>query len=554
MRTKTKLKEEVLNEQPQAPVAAPVQADPAEVQAAQAAAPAAEQPLVEEPAPAEEVAQPAEPEAETISIEMQIPTDQLAAAVAQVTGDIEAAETAPDVEEQKQSEVASLEAPEVAEEAPTEASTEEPIIESLSEEEKDVIREYRKYKASKMKETEDPAEGDAAKEVVVEDEEEDMAAGAPNVDEAEPAPIQEALEDEAEVAEEDMDVEIEDDVEEDEIEDEEDGEAEEDVDPSIYEEVNLEDGDLVGQLTDIFDDEDDVEDTADALRTSADFLDSILALDDEIEEEFPEDEIEDEEEEGFKFEDVVGDPEDTFEDEVEEEAEDEELEVEDVLNESKLQELDGKHRARNRYDDAKYTGAAIATLKGNIHPEDLTGEVLDWVDSIVADGATLSDNEKFALEMLRKKYNAQKAGEAFEADPADAKRLGDLYRRNGKKIAKALDESKTEELDESIVYPAGSRPVNSEISNTAYEDNLVKAYESTALARRKALANFRESMKRTSAADANRARFNEAISGSSREIKESTNTKSWRANRFEDRYEERSGLNYKELLKNGFLG
>jgi len=98
---------------------------------------------------------------------------------------------------------------------------------------------------------------------------------------------------------------------------------------------------------------------------------------------------------------------------------------------------------------------------------------------------------------------------------------------------------------ENIQYPAGSRP----------EENLVHAYESSLTARRAAMAKFRESFK----ASRTNSRFSEAlrqqpVRTSERLTEKTENTNTWKNNRFIERQQEIDALDYKELLRNGFLG
>ena len=102
-----------------------------------------------------------------------------------------------------------------------------------------------------------------------------------------------------------------------------------------------------------------------------------------------------------------------------------------------------------------------------------------------------------------------------------------------------------------IIYPAGSRPIG-----RSDEEDLVARQERVHEARRKAIREYRQKVvsQREQSRPANTGRFNEALRDSVRSIKESADPKSWAANTFMDKYEESSKLNYKELLKNGFLG
>lgn len=275
MAKKTKLNEAELIEQN--PVeAAPVQAAPEEVQAAaQNVAPVEpvptteEEPLVAENEVTDTAKEPApEPEAETVSIEMQIPKDQLATAVAQVTGDIEAAETAPDVEAEKQSEIAAME------------NSDE--LGELTAEEQEVIKEYRKYKANKFRETAE----EAPAELNVEDEKDGEQTGAP-VDEpqSEYSIIQESEEDDGKEEAEEVCLDCDEDSCEDEEECKEEEEEIEDIDISglFTDDEESEEIDT-SRLADIFGDEEEIEDTIDALNTSADFLSKILSMGDDFEE------------------------------------------------------------------------------------------------------------------------------------------------------------------------------------------------------------------------------------------------------------------------------
>ena len=98
------------------------------------------------------------------------------------------------------------------------------------------------------------------------------------------------------------------------------------------------------------------------------------------------------------------------------------------------------------------------------------------------------------------------------------------------------DDSFTESLD-GILYPAGY--------NT---ENLVENYSRKALAKRQSIAKFRESCRPSS------SRYNEALRGTRRYVESEENSNSWENNTFIDKYNESRKLDYKELLKNGFLG
>jgi hypothetical protein len=111
--------------------------------------------------------------------------------------------------------------------------------------------------------------------------------------------------------------------------------------------------------------------------------------------------------------------------------------------------------------------------------------------------------------------------------------------------------------------PAGSE-------HFANEENLVTSYQESAAARRRAIADFRASLRenraRTAQLRSNRAsksvdRFSEALSGrdvmkeSLKNVENSSpDSRSWLNNRFTKKMEEKDSLNWKDLLNNGFLG
>ena len=108
----------------------------------------------------------------------------------------------------------------------------------------------------------------------------------------------------------------------------------------------------------------------------------------------------------------------------------------------------------------------------------------------------------------------------------------------------------TEELDYSAVkFPAGSE-----------EENMVEAYEKAQESRRKAIKSFRESVIKNNenhGISAGKSRFDEALRSSVRtSSRPSSNGKSdsWSNNRFVERMEEREELDFKALIRDGFLG
>jgi hypothetical protein len=111
--------------------------------------------------------------------------------------------------------------------------------------------------------------------------------------------------------------------------------------------------------------------------------------------------------------------------------------------------------------------------------------------------------------------------------------------------------------------PAGSE-------HFANEENLVETYEESVKARRKAIADFRSSLRenrarntqlRSNKPSRSVSRFSEALSGrdvmeeSMKEAREeSSDSRAWVNNRFTERMASKDSLNWKDLLNNGFLG
>ena len=98
----------------------------------------------------------------------------------------------------------------------------------------------------------------------------------------------------------------------------------------------------------------------------------------------------------------------------------------------------------------------------------------------------------------------------------------------------------------------GFLPAGSE--HFANEENLVESYAKSAAAKRRAIANFREAMRSRNDSNVS-GKFREALRSSSKlDNVTEVNSKSWSANRFQEKVEEKQQLNFKELLANGYLG
>ena len=170
------------------------------------------------------------------------------------------------------------------------------------------------------------------------------------------------------------------------------------------------------------------------------------------------------------------------------------------------------------------------------------------------------DDEEFDESTKRssKKHN-RKASEDFDTMVERINNRGHRFNTMAECINRATSTRAIRERYDGYL-PAGSE-------HFANDDDLVQAYTESAASRRRAIKEFRESLKVKRSSDLRGRRiedvaepevtvdprFKEALKSSSR-IKESTNTdsKSWGANRFQEKAEDK--LSWKELLAKGFLG
>lgn len=170
------------------------------------------------------------------------------------------------------------------------------------------------------------------------------------------------------------------------------------------------------------------------------------------------------------------------------------------------------------------------------------------------------DDEEFDESVKRssKKYN-RKASEDFDTMVERINNKGHRFNTMAESINRAISTRAIRERYEGYL-PAGSE-------HFANDDDLVQTYTESAASRRRAIRDFRESLKakRSSNLRGRRIedvaepevtvdpRFKEALKSSSR-IEESINTdsKSWSANKFQEKAEDK--LSWKELLAKGFLG
>ena len=519
---------------------------------------------------------------ETVSMEIEVPTDQLASAVAQATGDVVPAETAPDVEQAKEEELVAQqqEEAEPSMEGGNEASpleTESPMgeesmeqsvpVDSLENEPQQPMGEKKmspskkvdmKFKkkldsiinkgvenmAKSLKESEEDFEEDPVVEEDLLDTEEDFGGDLPEGYEEEGV-TDEGLEDDF------LDV------------------SDEDV------------SDFMGRLQGFLNNEETTpSDVSDALRTSADFMDVVggnapsstpLA-----------DTIKDSEELDFNSL-LDGDYEDgEVRDDVDEEPvrrapRDFDDDFEEALvrkpckfpkdrtsiKESKDRRVQRLQETKISYDllDGTYkpwSGAVDTweTIEDNGLLEDLDA----LLEDIYPDG--LSESELNDLLWFDKDWIFEQLGisdgEEFIDDYEEEDEGYDESQRirNKKRLSETTRRPKLKEASE-IIYPAGSSPSESSAlyrKSNPKDSNLVRAHERVVEGRRNAVRNFHESV-RESKVSSNR-RFNEALRTpvkSTLNYKDD-NTSSWKNNRFIDKYEESQKLDFNALLNEGFLG
>ena len=519
---------------------------------------------------------------ETVSMEIEVPTDQLASAVAQATGDVVPAETAPDVEQAKEEELVAQqqEEAEPSMEGGNEASpleTESPMgeesmeqsvpVDSLENEPQQPMGEKKmspskkvdmKFKkrldsiinkgvenmAKSLKESEEDFEEDPVVEEDLLDTEEDFGGDLPEGYEEEGV-TDEGLEDD-------------------------------------FQDISDEDvSDFMGRLQGFLNNEETTpSDVSDALRTSADFMDvvggnapSSTPLADTIKdsEEFDFDSLLDGDYEDGEVRDDVDEepvrraPRD-FDDDFEEALVRKPCKFpkdRTSIKESRNRKAQRLQETKISYDllDGTYkpwSGAVDTweTIEDNGLLEDLDA----LLEDIYPDG--LSESELNDLLWFDKDWIFEQLGisdgeefiDDYEEDDEDYDESQRI--RNKKRLSETTRRPKLKEASE-IIYPAGSGPSESSAlyrKSTSKDSNLVRAHERVIEGRRNAVRNFHESV-RESKVSSNR-RFNEALRTpvkSTLNYKDD-NTSSWKNNRFIDKYEESQKLDFNTLLNEGYLG
>ena len=523
---------------------------------------------------------------ETVSMEIEVPTDQLASAVAQATGDVVPAETAPDVEQAKEEELVaqqqeeaepSMEGGNEASPLETESSVGEESMEqsvpvdSLENEPQQPMGEKKmspskkvdmKFKkrldsiinkgvenmAKSLKESEEDFEEDPVVEEDLLDTEEDFGGELPEGYEEEGV-TDEGLEDD-------------------------------------FQDISDEDvSDFMGRLQGFLNNEETTpSDVSDALRTSADFMDvvggnspSSTPLADTIKdsEEFDFDSLLDGDyEDGEVRDDVDEEPvrraprdfDDDFDDDFEEALVRKPCKFpkdRTSIKESKDRRVQRLQETKISYDllDGTYkpwSGAVDTweTIEDNGLLEDLDA----LLEDIYPDG--LSESELNDLLWFDKDWIFEQLGisdgEEFIDDYEEEDEGYDESQRirNKKRLSETTRRPKLKEASE-IIYPAGSSPSESSAlyrKSNPKDSNLVRAHERVVEGRRNAVRNFHESV-RESKVSSNR-RFNEALRTpvkSTLNYKDD-NTSSWKNNRFIDKYEESQKLDFNTLLNEGYLG
>lgn len=503
---------------------------------------------------------------ETVSVQVQIPVDQLGAAVAQATGDMEAANLSPDVQAAQEEELVS-EGSE-GEDIPVEGAVDEGAEGGIGEEGQTEVQLESKECGKEDKLTEETSNPDyEAGAAVAKDRCEQVQDMIDHAIDVEEESLNEAIEDKV----------ISEDPAEvvggaDELPPGMDGGIDDDLDPALLEDG---DGDIPGLgENDVAIDEDDpaVQDflskidgyladeeaqpaqVADALRASADFFDAIAPEEDADDDELLD--VEEGEDEGeipldldaIETNGAYSKTGDEVLDQFADVPEDYEESLVRVPCKFPKKKFGEKKVARDLplvRENRKIKEAVDYTIEAPELFEDEDWDAYEEFDALTAEWGEV----KTLRELLRFISNYDPDIITNFVDEVKSGRWeSELYAESKKPVAKKL----TEELDYSAVkFPAGSE---------VEDDNLVEAYEKTQASRRKAIKNFRESVIKNNenhSVSTGKSRFDEALRSSVRtNIRPSLNEKSnsWANNRFVERIEEREELDFKALIRDGFLG
>ena len=586
-----------------------VPATDAEVAQAAPAEPAPMEAAPAEEAPAEEAVLPegtdeggVEVNPETVSVQVQIPVDQLGAAVAQATGDMEVANLSPDVESAQEAELVAGGA-EGEEGVPVEGATEEAPAEMGGEEAVEPQLESKKVKGNKLTEDVFTDSDETAGEDSYDKGDksvDDYQAGKdtaekhedPRMDMIDHAVKEETLHESEETPE---IVPDEDAVPADDVDDLPPGMEGEDVDFDIDAlggdvdgpefasssefDVEIDENDpavqdFLSRIDDyLADEEAQPAQVADALRASADFFDAIAPEEEEDEDLLDVEEGEDEGEIDLDLDAITGykgegghakTGDDVLDQFAELPKEDEEEDYEESLVRVPCKfpkKRFGESKAAQKVADKPLVKMKEAKndFEHTFHVYDIEwdcdDEYLPYEEDITIDMADCDDAHgpiDEIMERLEDQYDCKvysvsldDTDESFIQGWAGDQGYLDESDRKPKKVRK---------LHEATDYSAVKFPAGSSMEDA---DNLVEAHERIQASRRKAIKNFRESVIRD---DENRSsrrptsRFNEALRSSVRMNSRSSNSGSWADNKFLDKYNESQELDFKKLISEGFLG
>lgn len=546
------------------------------------------EPAVEEPS----TDSPIEVDPETVSMEVKVPTDQLAAAVAQSTGDMEAAEVAPDAMANQEADLVSEVGTE-EEAAPVEQPQDQPVMES------------KKVRAKKIKEADESmGELDAAEAAEKHDQdklEDIIDTGVANMGDS--IGDSNATDD----GQNRLDL----------IKDGTDNMKEflnnvsiggpnvsANVNPTVNANANVQTDDVAVGVggTAKTQDQDAIQESLeeDAIKNAG------VTTADEVEEEAeeePEEEVEDDEdsEDYFDFNvDVPGLEEGDGLDDID--AEFAEPDTEEFI--SNVEDFLAQEDTEDVVDALQTTASFLSQIarkpgekaldfdaipEGDGEDEELFGDEIDLddieddasdepevedIDDIDEDDLEVFDDEEEEDDIDEDDLDARledflSNSKKYESNPLSGlvnqllseKRFAMRNRMTEKsnsvsnvkerRVEKVV--SKKQPLNEAIIYPAGSEPAK--VDN---DTDMVRTNESISNIRENAIRNYRQTLKRQRESqevqddEENRSRFNNALKSSVKSVKRESNSNSWESNNFTSRYKER--LDFNELLRNHYLG
>lgn len=304
--------------------------------------------------------------------------------------------------------------------------------------------------------------------------------------------------------------------------------------------------DFADRMSDVLGDKDadDLDTVADTLRATADYIDDYA---DEVEEDTEDEDFEDDEEledngEKLDFKSLLSDGDFDSEDTARVDYETDDEDVSD-FKESMLRRMDEKRQSVNRYSETDR-----------------------YFKNIPCEGDECEEPRR-----ERKPYKfAKRHTPVARGMRESVNRKEDLVKRPTKKMQENID-------FDSIIFPAGSENVANEYRDK-YNDDLVSAHERVIESRKQAINDFHKSVRESrnrysvprrsyresrdyedSYRPRTNERFREALNSSVRtsrmnETSYNRNPSSWENNKAIDRFEESEKFNFKELLRNGYLG